>query len=68
MQLRSLGPEGKQTSSVTINLVVYQLMIEILFYSNRWRDVKLRSFDDASHRTYVDLKVYNTLNLSHYKL
>ncbi|KAG5408432.1 hypothetical protein IGI04_004751 [Brassica rapa subsp. trilocularis] len=24
--------------------------------TGRWRDVKLRSFDDASHRTYVDLK------------
>ena len=56
MQLRSLVPEGKQTSSVTINLVVYQLMIDTLLF-HRWRDVKLRSFDDASHRTYVDLKV-----------
>uniref|UniRef100_A0A1D1ZJ31 Telomere repeat-binding protein 5 n=1 Tax=Anthurium amnicola TaxID=1678845 RepID=A0A1D1ZJ31_9ARAE len=24
--------------------------------TGRWRDVKLRSFDDANHRTYVDLK------------
>lgn len=24
--------------------------------TGRWRDVKLRSFDDAKHRTYVDLK------------
>ncbi|KAF8118104.1 hypothetical protein N665_0006s0104 [Sinapis alba] len=24
--------------------------------TGRWRDVKLRSFEDASHRTYVDLK------------
>ncbi|KAJ0229514.1 Telomere repeat-binding protein 4 [Hirschfeldia incana] len=24
--------------------------------TGRWRDVKLRSFDNASHRTYVDLK------------
>ena len=23
----------------------------------RWRDVKLCSFEDADHRTYVDLKV-----------
>lgn len=23
----------------------------------RWRDVKLRAFDNAKHRTYVDLKV-----------
>lgn len=25
----------------------------------RWRDVKLRAFDNAKHRTYVDLKVWN---------
>lgn len=24
--------------------------------TGRWRDVKMRSFDDANHRTYVDLK------------
>nr|GEZ27940.1 homeodomain-like protein [Tanacetum cinerariifolium] len=24
--------------------------------TGRWRDVKIRSFDDANHRTYVDLK------------
>merc|ERR1711925_54514 len=24
--------------------------------TGRWRDVKLRSFEDADHRTYVDLK------------
>ena len=29
--------------------------------SHRWRDVKLRAFEDADHRTYVDLKV-NTPN------
>lgn len=23
----------------------------------RWRDVKLRAFDNVKHRTYVDLKV-----------
>lgn len=23
----------------------------------RWRDVKMRAFDNAKHRTYVDLKV-----------
>lgn len=23
----------------------------------RWRDVKLRAFEQAKHRTYVDLKV-----------
>lgn len=26
----------------------------------RWRDVKLRAFDNAKHRTYVDLKVKQT--------
>ncbi|XP_017425418.1 telomere repeat-binding protein 5 isoform X1 [Vigna angularis] len=26
--------------------------------TGRWRDVKLRAFDNAKHRTYVDLKVY----------
>jgi hypothetical protein len=25
--------------------------------SCRWRDVKLRAFDNAKHQTYVDLKV-----------
>ena len=25
--------------------------------TGRWRDVKLRAFDQAKHRTYVDLKV-----------
>jgi len=25
--------------------------------SCRWRDVKLRAFENADHRTYVDLKV-----------
>lgn len=29
-------------------------MVFIIF---RWRDVKLRAFDNAKHRTYVDLKV-----------
>lgn len=29
----------------------------IAFFSCRWRDVKLRAFDNAKHRTYVDLKV-----------
>nr|DAD28219.1 TPA_asm: hypothetical protein HUJ06_029687 [Nelumbo nucifera] len=27
--------------------------------TGRWRDVKLRAFDNAKHRTYVDLKVNN---------
>ncbi|KAJ9684280.1 hypothetical protein PVL29_016659 [Vitis rotundifolia] len=27
--------------------------------TGRWRDVKLRAFDNAKHRTYVDLKVRN---------
>lgn len=29
----------------------------ILFLLCRWRDVKMRAFDNADHRTYVDLKV-----------
>lgn len=28
-----------------------------VFVIYRWRDVKLRAFDNAKHRTYVDLKV-----------
>lgn len=28
----------------------------------RWRDVKLRAFDNAKHRTYVDLKVKAFVN------
>lgn len=27
-------------------------------FGNRWRDVKLRAFEQAKHRTYVDLKVW----------
>lgn len=26
--------------------------------TGRWRDVKIRAFDNANHRTYVDLKVH----------
>ncbi|CAN8236527.1 unnamed protein product [Cochlearia groenlandica] len=29
--------------------------------TGRWRDVKLRSFENTSHRTYVDLKVATTM-------
>jgi hypothetical protein len=29
----------------------------LLYFCFRWRDVKLRAFDNAKHRTYVDLKV-----------
>ena len=34
----------------------------------RWRDVKIHAFDNAKHRTYVDLKVKSTVALmpSHY--
>jgi hypothetical protein len=28
----------------------------------RWRDVKIRAFDNAKHRTYVDLKVTELCN------
>ncbi|CAH9129155.1 unnamed protein product [Cuscuta epithymum] len=28
--------------------------------TGRWRDVKLRAFDNAKHRTYVDLKICRT--------
>lgn len=39
----------------------------------RWRDVKLRAFDNAKHRTYVDLKVrrvtlYDHRHLHHHDL
>ncbi|KAL9322888.1 hypothetical protein ACSQ67_010941 [Phaseolus vulgaris] len=30
--------------------------------TGRWRDVKLRAFDNAKHRTYVDLKVKAFVN------
>lgn len=29
----------------------------MVFTFCRWRDVKLRAFENADHRTYVDLKV-----------
>lgn len=34
--------------------------------THRWRDVKLRAFENADHRTYVDLKVKN-INHKHIK-
>jgi hypothetical protein len=33
------------------------------YYVYRWRDVKLRAFNQAKHRTYVDLKVCFSLLL-----
>lgn len=33
--------------------------VPTIFLLCRWRDVKLRAFDNAKHRTYVDLKVRN---------
>ena len=38
-----------------------QKLKKLMVPSHRWRDVKLRAFEDADHRTYVDLKV-NTPN------
>ena len=35
--------------------VIVRVLMALLIC--RWRDVKLRAFDDAKHRTYVDLKV-----------
>lgn len=32
-------------------------MVLMMAHCFRWRDVKLRAFEDADHRTYVDLKV-----------
>jgi hypothetical protein len=34
-----------------------------LFSLCRWRDVKLRCFENADHRTYVDLKVLPSIIL-----
>lgn len=31
--------------------------LPVIISLRRWRDVKLRAFDYANHRTYVDLKV-----------
>lgn len=33
------------------------LVLNFVACGNRWRDVKLRAFEQAKHRTYVDLKV-----------
>lgn len=33
------------------------LFIDFRFLHGRWRDVKLRAFENSKHRTYVDLKV-----------
>ena len=40
----------------TLIIVILLIMLKILC---RWRDVKMRAFDNAKHRTYVDLKVRN---------
>ncbi len=42
-------------SSVLFPLVSF---CSIYWHVFRWRDIKLRSFDQAKHRTYVDLKVW----------
>ncbi|KAL9267023.1 Telomere repeat-binding protein 5-like protein [Drosera capensis] len=34
--------------------------------TGRWRDVKLRAFDNVKHRTYVDLKVRNRISGKHW--
>ncbi|KAL8531460.1 hypothetical protein ACS0TY_008162 [Phlomoides rotata] len=36
--------------------------------TGRWRDVKLRAFDNAKHRTYVDLKVREIMFVIHANL
>jgi len=37
--------------------ILYKMKILMFLLICRWRDVKLRAFDNAKHRTYVDLKV-----------
>ena len=39
----------------------FKMEFEKVFLICRWRDVKLRAFDNAKHRTYVDLKVLSLL-------
>lgn len=44
---------------------------EVYLYARlccRWRDVKLRAFDNAKHRTYVDLKVREIIFVIHANL
>lgn len=38
-------------------LLTSKTVMLTLFSLRRWRDVKLRAFEDADYRTYVDLKV-----------
>lgn len=45
------------------SLWLYLTEVGLLFC--RWRDVKLRAFDHAKHRTYVDLKVWNFSSFLH---
>lgn len=40
---------------------IINLKHEVMWLFCRWRDVKLCSFEDADHRTYVDLKVKSFL-------
>lgn len=43
------------------------MLFDFLFFVCRWRDVKMRAFEDADHRTYVDLKV-PTICYTHYSI
>lgn len=48
-----------------MQMLISEFLLDLL--SHRWRDVKMRAFDNAKHRTYVDLKVQTALNLLHFR-
>lgn len=53
---------GDQTAFFFSGFMVFFYFImacglPVIISLRRWRDVKLRAFDYANHRTYVDLKV-----------
>ena len=54
--------------SVTFGTVLLKLFCSfflpwLVYLFCRWRDVKMRAFDNAKHRTYVDLKVSDYFSL-----
>jgi hypothetical protein len=60
MQLKNLGLEGMSLLNIIHQLYLHidnKTGLLIMLTSCRWRDVKLRAFENADHRTYVDLKV-----------
>jgi hypothetical protein len=67
--LNFLGLEGLSVLYCNFSLVIKltadhvltHMCLFDLFFLLRWRDVKIHAFENADHRTYVDLKVVGFL-------